>query len=158
MYDAIVAGIQRFEKGTESPMKYVGVNQNVGTGTAGAKGAAAWLSAFLNRSRHANSTVPIGMVGLHGYFRGPGNFNGNSNGASALTAGAAELRRHSPVCDPWGSGSNGTAAFESLFPDVEAFMRTTVAAAIKVRDALAPKVQLTLGAENTFCWAIYTRN
>jgi hypothetical protein len=34
-----------------------------------------------------------------------------------------------------------------LFPDVEAFMRTTVAAAIKVRDALAPEVQLTLGAE-----------
>ena len=147
MYDAIVAGIQRFEKGTESPMKYVGVNQNVGTGAAGAKGATAWLSAFLNRARHANSTVPIGMVGLHGYFRGPGNFNG----ASAAFGGAAESRRHSPVCDPWGSGTNGTAAFESLFPDVEAFMRTTVAAAIQVRDALAPEVQLTLGAENAFC-------
>ena len=66
MYDAIIAGIRRFEKGGEAPMRYVGVNQNVQFGPEGSAGAAGWLSAFLNRSAHTPPSVPIDMVGLHG--------------------------------------------------------------------------------------------
>ena len=66
MYDAIIAGIRRFEKGGEAPMRYVGVNQNVLHGPEGTAGAASWLSAFLNRSAHTPPSVPIDMVGLHG--------------------------------------------------------------------------------------------
>ena len=63
MYDAIIAGIKRFEKGGEAPMRYVGVNQNVQYRTRGNFGSGE-LAVGLPESL---STHPA--IGAHRYGR-----------------------------------------------------------------------------------------
>lgn len=110
LYDAIVAGIRRFESGAEPPMRFVGINQNTGGSPAS---TASWLTTFMNRSLHAAGTELPAMVAFHGYFHGPGRV------AAVKAGGAAPGAVDGAVCDSWGApGAGGPAAFEAVFEQV----------------------------------------
>ena len=94
LYDAIVAGIKRFEHGAEHPMRFVGVNQNTG---GSASVTAGWITTFMNRSLHAAGTEMPAMVAFHGYFHGPGNSHSHSHTRSVSQAAAP---RRSPINHP----------------------------------------------------------
>ena len=149
LYDAIVAGIARFETGGEHPLRYVGVNQNTG-GSPGL--TASWLTAFMDRSLHAAGTQLPDMVGFHGYFHGLGgqaqhharganaNANADANGAAAPPAAAG-----GSVCDSWGAGTAGPAAFEAVFDQVDAFVKSTIDTMVRLRREHFPDTLLSLG-------------
>jgi hypothetical protein len=72
-YDAIIQGIRKHERGGEAPMKYLACNQNFCNSGSCRPEIEAWVRTFLNRSNHADPTVPIDVLAFHGYFHGAGN-------------------------------------------------------------------------------------
>ena len=79
-YDAIIRGIKKHEKGGEAPMKYLACNQNFCNSGSCRPEIEAWVRTFLNRSNHADPTVPIDVLAFHGYFHGAGNTNKKAAG------------------------------------------------------------------------------
>ena len=59
------------------------------------------------------------------------------------TAGAVAGDAGPKVCDTWGRGD--PSAFETVFAEVDSFMNSTLASALRVRDELAPGVGVALG-------------
>ena len=70
----------------------------------------------------------------------PADFGG---GGTASAGGAVAADAGPKVCDTWGRGD--PSAFETVFAEVDSFMNSTLASALRVRDELAPGVGVALG-------------
>ena len=70
----------------------------------------------------------------------PADFGG---GGTATAGGAVAADAGPKVCDTWGRGD--PSAFETVFAEVDSFMNSTLASALRVRDELAPGVGVALG-------------